>query len=129
MPRSSAFGVTIGVIVLGLLHGLSFGPSAYWWLQVLSFAGAVLIMLRWPDRAVRTMAWFSLACFCAGLSWLFISMNRYGGMPAPMAAIAVVLLSAYLTIFCALAVWLARRLTPRVFCRLHRGHLDRDGNY
>jgi len=114
MPRSTAIGITVSVIVLGLLHGLSFGPTAFWWLQVLSFAGAVMVMLRWPERAVRTMVWFALACFCAGLSWLFISMNRYGGMPAPMAAIAVVLLSAYLTVFCALAVWLCRWLISTI---------------
>ncbi len=110
MRRSPAIGVTVGVIILGLLHGLSFAPTAFWWLQILSFAGLCAVVLNWPQRAVSSMAWFSLACFCAGLSWLFISMNRYGGMPAPMAALAVVLLSAYLSVFCALAAWLARRL-------------------
>jgi apolipoprotein N-acyltransferase len=90
---------------------LSFAPLTLWWLQLLCMAAICQLVRINPERSGR-IAWvFGLASFSAGLSWMFISMNRFGGMPAPLAAAAVVLLSAYLALYGALAIRLACRLT------------------
>ena len=50
---------------------------------------------------------FGLGWFVAGVSWLFISMHRYGGLPAPLAATALLIFCAYLALFPAAASALA----------------------
>ena len=53
---------------------------------------------------------FSFTTYALGLYWIFISLHRYGDLAAPLAAAAVLLLSAFLAIFPACA--LARRYAP-----------------
>ena len=103
-------------LALGLAHAASFGPLALWWLQLLTLAALVVILYgtRAPPTSGRSflvVMLFGLGSFVAGIGWMYISMNRYGGMPGPMAATAVVLLSLYLGAFGALAATLARRLS------------------
>lgn len=53
--------------------------------------------------------------FAFGVSWLYVALNRYGGVPAPVAAISIGLFCAYLALFPALASALfvrLRRLVP-----------------
>ncbi|MEZ5604973.1 MAG: hypothetical protein R3E41_12410 [Burkholderiaceae bacterium] len=56
-----------------------------------------------PHSGSRSGWWF-----VAGVAWLYVSMHRYGGMPAPIAALALLLFGAYLALFpaavCALAM-------------------------
>ncbi|MGB7305486.1 MAG: apolipoprotein N-acyltransferase [Burkholderiaceae bacterium] len=106
-PARSELSFNLAALFLGLLQALSFAPLALGLLQTLSFSGLCLLILFRPDRA-GMLAWlFGLATFSAGLSWMFISMHRFGGMPSPMAALAVVLLSSYLALFGAVAWRLA----------------------
>ncbi|MDM0108133.1 apolipoprotein N-acyltransferase [Variovorax sp. J22R24] len=83
-----------------------------WWLQLLSLAALVwqLDALRsgaGSRRRLRSGAlygWlFSTAWLCGTFWWLFISMHTYGGLAAPLAAIAVLALSAALALYYALA--------------------------
>ena len=54
---------------------------------------------------------FGLGLFGAGSSWLYIAIVTFGGMPAPLAALAIAVLTAYLALWPALAGWIASRLT------------------
>ena len=54
---------------------------------------------------------FGLGLFGAGASWVYIALNTFGGMPAPLAAIATALFCAYLALYPALAGWLAAKWT------------------
>lgn len=95
------------------------GPLALGWLQVLSVA-----VLAWLIAgASRPRAgWIGLAFSVAWLGgtfwWLFISMHRYGHLPAWLAALAVGLLAAALSVYLALAMAL--------FARWRRGRLGPD---
>ncbi|MEZ5742131.1 MAG: apolipoprotein N-acyltransferase, partial [Burkholderiaceae bacterium] len=104
-------------LLAGLVHASSFAPFPTGWVQLLAMAAAWSLVVglgRRPGLA-RTgqAAWvgllFGLGTFTAGLCWLYVSMHDFGGMPAPLAALAVVLLSAYLALFGALAFALAHR--------------------
>ncbi|HVL58618.1 MAG TPA: apolipoprotein N-acyltransferase [Burkholderiaceae bacterium] len=96
-------------LALGAAHAASFAPLSLWWLQlaVLAtfFGWSAARQRRSPDpwRAAVDAWWFGLAWFGVGICWLFISMYRYGGLPAPLAAFAVVVFAAGLAIFPALA--------------------------
>jgi apolipoprotein N-acyltransferase len=95
----------------GLLHTASFAPLEAWPLQV---AGLALLLLAVgdrprPGRAAWLGAVFAFAWLASGMWWLFISMHRYGGMPAPLAALAVAVLAAALALYYAGALWLYAR--------------------
>ena len=74
-------------------------------------------------RAVRVREAFALGfawgfgAFIGGVSWLYVALERYGGMPAPLAALAITLFCAYLALYPGLAgtafVSLQRRIGAR----------------
>ena len=93
--------------VLGALQTLAFVHTAVAgaWLLPL----ATLAWLVWrldtapPRRAALLAACYATAWLAAGVWWLFISMHRYGGLPAWMAALAVLALAAGLSALLAAA--------------------------
>ncbi len=48
---------------------------------------------------------FGLGMFGVGVSWVFVSMNDFGGVPVPLAALLTLLFVAFLALFPALAGW------------------------
>jgi apolipoprotein N-acyltransferase len=99
-------------IIAGALNTLSFAPFGAWWLQIITMAWLFHAALGAPTlkRTLLTAWLFGLGWAAAGTHWLYISMHDYGGMPAPMAALAVVLLAAYLGIYTAIALGTAAYL-------------------
>ena len=75
------------------------------WLQVLGLAAQVLALRRAPTaRAAFGRAWLGATAWLAGTFWwLFVSMHTYGGLAAPLAALAVLALAAALALYYALA--------------------------
>ena len=100
----------MSAILFGMLHGWSvaspWSGNAVWWWQLVAMVWLVGKILRSesPKAAFKTAAWFSLAWFCSSMWWLYISMHNYGSLPAPLAALGVVALSALLGSFYAIAV-------------------------
>src|SRR5688500_16196284 len=91
----------------GGAHALAFGHAALWWLQLVALA-----VLVWPvngaARPARAalLGWiFGTAWLVGGTWWLFVSMHRYGGLPAWLAALAVLLLAGFLSLYLAIALW------------------------
>lgn len=84
--------------------------QALWWLQVLSLALLAALLQRTPDwRGAARLGWvFATAWLAATFWWLFISMHVYGGLAAPLAGMAVLLLAAFLALYYALAAGLWR---------------------
>ena len=109
-------------LVAGLAHAASlawpWGGAALWWLQLAAMA-ALAWLLR-PTSGVRVSAgrgaWiggvFATACLVGTFWWLFISMNHYGGLAAPLAAAAVLGLAAFLATYYAAVSALFCRLAP-----------------
>jgi apolipoprotein N-acyltransferase len=93
------------VTAAGALHALPSGRPDLWWLQPIAVAVLVAACVGASRaRAAGLGALFGTAWGVAGTWWLFISMHRYGGLPAPMAAAAVVLLAAFLASYLAAAL-------------------------
>lgn len=110
---SQALRSAWAVAAAGALHGLSFAPSQAWWLQLVALA---LLAFASSDASARRAAWlgsvFGTGWLVAGFWWLYISMNQFGGLPAWMAAAAVLLLGALLSLYYALALGAWARLRP-----------------
>jgi apolipoprotein N-acyltransferase len=103
-------------IAVGALNTLSFAPFSLWWVQILTLAWLFHASLSAPTyKRSLIIAWlYGLGWATAGTHWLFISMHEFGGMPAIMAALAVVLLAAYLGIYTALALGLTCYINHRL---------------
>lgn len=87
-------------------------------LSGLPLATLVVLLWQWhgaasPREAAGTGFAFGLGLFGAGASWLYIAIQAFGGMPAPLAALAIAFLVAYLALWPAAAGWLAARSTRR----------------
>ena len=106
-------------IAAGLLNAASFGAWSHWVLNLLAMTGLFCLMNHAARRGATARAQallagcFSMAWFATGLSWLYISMHDVGGMPAAMAALAVLLFAAYLSLYPAAASWLAWRVAAK----------------
>jgi apolipoprotein N-acyltransferase len=99
------------VVAAGALHSLTFVYTDAWPLQI-----AFVALLAWrsgeaaPARAALLGGAFGTAWLAAGTWWMYISMHRYGGLPAWMAALAVLALAVALSLYLAAALALHARL-------------------
>jgi len=111
-PSANLFRL-LGFGATGLAQALSMaspvGGKPLWWLQLLSLGAFVWLLdgLRAQGAGWRRAGlhgWlFSTAWLTGSFWWLFISMHTYGGLPAPLAAIAVLALAAALGLYYAVA--------------------------
>jgi apolipoprotein N-acyltransferase len=63
-----------------------------------------------PKRAFITGFWFGLGHFGVGVSWIYVSLSEFGGMPAPIAGFATLCFCAFIALFPAAAGWLQARV-------------------
>ncbi len=98
-------------LAAGALHSLTFVYTDAWPLQI-----AFVALLAWriheatPGRAALLGGAFGTTWLAAGTWWMYVSMHRYGGLPAWMAALAVLLLALTLSLYLAGALALHARL-------------------
>ncbi|MDF3823065.1 apolipoprotein N-acyltransferase, partial [Leptospira sp. 96542] len=134
MPDRSAMRVSAAVrmglsLAAGGLQALSIATpwdgQPHGGLQLISLSLLAWLLLRQvspgdggraPRRAeAAALGWlFATAWLAGSFWWMFIAMHPYGGLPAPLAAVAVLALSGALALYvaaaCALYVHLGRRL-------------------
>ncbi len=88
----------------GALSVLSFAPFNYYCLPFISLA---VLFYLWQDATPKfsfILGYaFGMGLFCVGVSWVYISLSTYGGMPLWMGSIAVLGFASLpaLTIACA----------------------------
>ncbi len=96
------FATLPALAVLGIARG-----QPVWWLQSLSMAVLVLLLVR--ATSARQAAWrgwlFGWAWLSMTFVWLFTSMHTYGGLHAVLAGLAVLLLAGALAVYYAAACW------------------------
>jgi apolipoprotein N-acyltransferase len=94
-----------GALALGALQTLAFVRTPWAW--ALPMLTAAWLVWRLDAARPGPAAWlgwcYGTGWLCAGVWWLAISMHRYGPLSAPTAALAVLALSAALSLYWALA--------------------------
>jgi len=101
----------IACFAAGAASVAAFAPLALYPLIVVTLA--VLIhywMVATPAAAARSGFAFGLGIFGAGVSWIYVSLHDIGGMAAPVAALATLLLCAFIALLPAAAGWLQARI-------------------
>ncbi|MFU2486170.1 apolipoprotein N-acyltransferase [Thauera sp. WH-1] len=106
----------LAALLAGGASVFAFAPFGLFPLAVLSLAVLAWLLgsaTRWREGLALGFAW-GFGAFAAGVSWLYVALERYGGMPMALAALAIALFCAYLALYPALAgalfVALRRRL-------------------
>jgi len=104
-PHAAAF-------VAGAAAVLAFSPVDFFPVAIVALAVLVHLWVRAPSpgTAFRLGFFFGLGLYVAGASWIYVSLNRFGAMPMPLAATATLAFCAFLSLFPALAGWIQARI-------------------
>ena len=89
---------------------LAFAPLGAYPLAFLSFALLTHLWSGAPRRSFWSGFAFGVGFFGVGVSWVYVSMHRFGGMPPVLAAVATALFCTFLALFPAAAGWLQARI-------------------
>lgn len=97
--------------LLGGISVLGYAPFYLYPVTILALAGLFRLWhsATTPRAAALTGFWFGLGMFGAGISWIYVSLHDFGGMPLFAAALATLAFCAFFALFPALAGWLAAR--------------------
>ncbi|MFO1286378.1 MAG: hypothetical protein U1F49_07500 [Rubrivivax sp.] len=108
------FGEPLALAAAGAAQTLAFVHTGAWLLPWLAAAVLAARLARARPGRAFVLGWaFGTGWLLAGVWWLFISMHRYGALPALLAAAAVVALAAALSLYLGAAA--------AVFARWRRG--------
>jgi len=105
--------------ISGAATVVAFAPAGIYPIVLVTFA---LLAHYWseasPRRCFLAGFWFGLGFFAAGVSWVYVSMSEFGGMPPPLAALSTAFFCAFLALFPASAGWLQARIPAPVAVRV-----------
>jgi apolipoprotein N-acyltransferase len=97
---------------LGALCVAGFAPLACYPLPIFALAGLIMVWGATPapkPAAIHGFC-FGLGLFLFGVSWVYVSLADFGGMPAPLAALATLLFCMILALYPAAVGYLQRSL-------------------
>jgi apolipoprotein N-acyltransferase len=90
---------------------LAFAPVGVFPLAIATFAFLSHLWMHAPPRQCFLRGfWFGFGLYGAGVSWVYVSLHTFGGMPAPLAGFFTVGYCAFLALFPAAAGWLQARI-------------------
>jgi len=94
-----------GAALAGVMAVAGFAPVGFAALAVLSLTALALLWQRGgrPREAFAIGFAYGLGFFCAGVSWVYVSLHDFGMMPLPLAVIATLGFCAILAFFPAAA--------------------------
>jgi apolipoprotein N-acyltransferase len=94
----------VAAFLLGAATVAGFAPFGIF---VLPFLTLLWLLRAWreaPPLRAALIGWlWGFGFFLAGVSWVYVSLSVFGGMPMPLAAVATLLFCAVLALFPALA--------------------------
>ena len=108
----------IAALLLGAASVLAYAPVGWFPLIWLTLSGlfALLDQSAKEGRSARQGALigaaFGFGLFITGVSWVYVSLSVFGGMPAPVAALATFLFCCVLSVYPALMGALFVRFSP-----------------
>jgi len=118
LPAVSSHGLgshwagDVGAFIAGLLLPLAFAPVGFFPLAFVSLS--VLFWLWQSTPTGKRVFWrgylFGLGYFGLGVSWVSVSMVRFGGMTLPLSIFLTALLVCFLALYIGIVGYIARRI-------------------
>ena len=94
----------------GLMLPLSFAPTHWWVLAILTLALLYGLIQQATPRQALWLGWlFGLGYFGIGVHWVYFSLHLFGAAIAPLAAVMTMVFVLVMTVFPALTCWLWAR--------------------
>lgn len=113
-PRTSL--ILLAMLLSGVAVTLSFAPFACWPLSLVAVALLNIALEKCSPRRALALGWFyGAGLFGSGVSWVYISIHKYGFTSAPLALI-------FTAAFCGLLA-LIPALAAFIYCRWVRAGL------
>lgn len=96
----------------GGLFALALAPFFYWPIGLLSLAGLLFAtqQAKTPKQAFTNVWLYSLGQFLVGVSWVYVSINRFGDTNALIASVLVFLFAGGLALIPAFVFYLRHRI-------------------
>jgi len=103
--------IFLGAFLAGAAAVLAFAPVGLYPLLLVCFAILIHQLQHASPREAFWLAFaFGMGLFLIGVSWVFVSLSEFGGMPAPLAGIATLGFCALLALFTGFAGWVQARI-------------------
>jgi apolipoprotein N-acyltransferase len=104
----------LACLSLGAITVLAYAPFNFFLIPIFTLAVLMEIVLSQATagRAAKAAFFYGLGMFGAGVSWIYVSLHIYGGMPAALAVLATLMFCGFLSLFPALfgaLCWYVRR--------------------
>lgn len=98
-------------ILAGASATLAFSPYQYWLFAILSPALLLILLHKQPANKAFFIGYcWGIGQFSTGVSWVYVSIDNFGGMPKVASLFLMALLIGYLAIYPALFSWCLNRL-------------------
>jgi len=101
-------------IIAGASMVGAFAPFGYWFLI---FPGLIWFILPLQTLSVKQTfyrgLWFNIGFYGAGVSWVHVSIHRFGNAPLPLSVTLTIGFIVLLSLFCTLTVVFLNRYFPR----------------
>ena len=111
------FAAPATAFAAGAVAVLGFAPLGIFLLPIASLALLAWLGARAPTA--RSAAWlgyaFGLGLFLFGIGWIYVALHVYGAMPAILAALATAVFAAFLALYPAGALYVAKRLPAQTW--------------
>lgn len=116
LPERSPARLALAAL-LGALGVLCFAPLELFWLAPAVWAAffALLRRAESPRQGLLTGLAFGLGFFLCGVSWVYVSLSVFGGMPWWLAGPAAFLFCTVMALFPMAAGWVFKRWQPAGF--------------
>lgn len=99
--------------VLGAIGVLAFSPFDIWIIALISLTGLLyLITDRSPKQAAMIGFCWGVGLFLFGVSWVYVSIQHFGGVAVPVAVALCLLLALYLALYPMLFSALLIKINP-----------------
>jgi apolipoprotein N-acyltransferase len=97
---------------LGAVSVAGFAPLAWFPLPILALAGLMLVWRAATTKKIAALHGYSfgLGLFLFGVSWVYVSLADFGGMPLSLAALATLLFCMILALYPAAVGYLQQRI-------------------
>lgn len=102
--------------IAGLILVFAYAPFNFWPLTLIVLIFWLLLLEnKKTSEATKLGFFFSFGWFSAGISWVHVSIDQFGGMPLAISLLLMLILCLYLAIYPALACYLSSRFNHNHF--------------
>ncbi|GAA5130548.1 apolipoprotein N-acyltransferase [Thalassotalea piscium] len=100
--------------ILGLCLLFAYAPFSQWWITLVIFPLWFYKLKSIAGKSAFNHGfYFGLGWFLAGLSWVYVCIDRFGGTPIVVSLLLMLMLAAYLALFPALACYLSVKFNTK----------------